>query len=679
MITLKPILRIFMILNLILLHIYSDAQEKSKVQFGKVSPADFILPTSSVIDSNANAVILADIGSLHFVGNKRDWFSHVFKKQTRVKIINKKAFDLTRVKIPIYILNNGDAEKVDNLTASTFNLENGQVVETKLGKSDIFEDKRDKNHSEIGFTMPAVKEGSIIEYSYTVTSELYRFLPDWAFQSGKYPCLWSEYEVAIPQTLFYTLVRQGVHTFAIDKASVGTDSYRVTSAPDKTSLNEQSQDYIVTANIVKHRWVMKDIPAFQVESYISNPDNYIDKVAFQLSKTYTGDEYHDVSDTWKGVTRDLLAEEYFGEAIRADNEWLLELLDKVGGTNQDPLEKTKTLYNYVKDHFTCTDHNDKYINTTLQDVVKKGSGTVGDLNLLLVAMLRRMGITADPVLLSTREAGFNLASYPMLDRMNYVIARVQVNGQVYFLDAARPQLGFGQLAGNCYNGHARIISQKDSASVYFVADSLKENTMTSVLISATEKGLEGRYESTLGVQESYNTRERITEIGGEKYFKNIQTSFGDDLEISNTGIDSLKRPDDPLKVYYDFGLKQPAESSILYFSPMMWEGWRNNPFSALERKYPVEMPYVIDDMYIFSMEVPAGYAVDELPKSARVALNGDQGSFEYLVANQNDMVQLRCHLKVNRAYFSPDNYNNLRDFFAYVVKKESEQIVLKKK
>jgi hypothetical protein len=70
--------------------------------------------------------------------------------------------------------------------------------------------------------------------------------------------------------------------------------------------------------------------------------------------------------------------------------------------------------------------------------------------------------------------------------------------------------------------------------------------------------------------------------------------------------------------------------------------------------------------------------VEEMPKSAKVAYNGDQGSFEYLVAHQDNMLQLRCRIKLNRAYFSSDDYASLRDFYAFIVKKESEQIVLKK-
>ncbi|HXB07108.1 MAG TPA: DUF3858 domain-containing protein, partial [Puia sp.] len=133
-----------------------------------------------------------------------------------------------------------------------------------------------------------------------------------------------------------------------------------------------------------------------------------------------------------------------------------------------------------------------------------------------------------------------------------------------------------------------------------------------------------------------------------------------------------------VKVRYEF-LMKPTDASVLYLVPMLSEAYRKNPFEAADRKYPVEMPFTMDETYVLSMEVPGGYVVDELPKSTRVAFNGDQGAFEYLVAQNGNQIQMKCRLKLNRATFQPEDYTALRDFFAFVVKKENEQIVLKKK
>jgi hypothetical protein len=678
MTALRPISLIASALYLCLLQSYCFAQDKSKVTFAKVTPADFILPSNPIIDTNTNAIILSDMGSVHFVGNDHSWFSYVFKKHTRIKILNKKAFDLATEKVHLRG-SDDDLEKLSDVTASTFNLENGQVVETKLDKQDIFSSRINKEHVEKKFTLPGVKEGSIIEFTYTITSDNAFFLPAWKFQSEEYPTLWSEYQVEIPQALFYVFIRMGVHGFAIDKGSEGHQSYKVSSKANLASLGSTDKDYFVSAQTTKHQWVMKDIPALRPERYLSTPANYLDGIEFQLTKTNDSQEFHDVMNTWKKATEELLHREDFGDPLVQDNEWLSDLADKAAGNIISPTEAAKALYYYVSNHFTCTDHYYPFIKTNLHEVVRKNNGTVGDINLLLIALLRKKGLQADPVLLSTREYGYNLASYPAFEKLNYVIARLKLGEHIYFLDAAQPSLGFGRLSGNCYNGHARVISEKDSASIYFEADSLKEKKTTLVLINNTDKGMEGSLQIVLGDQESYDLRQHIRKQGEKEYFKDIQTAYGQDLIVSNGGIDSLASPEDPVKVHYEFRLNQEPGASVLYINPMLWSDTRDNPFQAADRKYPVEMPYTMDNIYIYSMEIPEGYVVDELPKSARVAFNNDQGFFEYMLGAQGNMIQLRCHIKLNKAWFAAEDYSGLRDFYAYIVKKESENIVLKKK
>jgi len=76
-------------------------------------------------------------------------------------------------------------------------------------------------------------------------------------------------------------------------------------------------------------------------------------------------------------------------------------------------------------------------------------------------------------------------------------------------------------------------------------------------------------------------------------------------------------------------------------NPMLDEGYKENPFKAAERRYPVEMPYGFDETYILNMEIPEGYAVDELPKSTKVTFNEDEGFFEYLIAKDDNGIQFR--------------------------------------
>jgi len=78
------------------------------------------------------------------------------------------------------------------------------------------------------------------------------------------------------------------------------------------------------------------------------------------------------------------------------------------------------------------------------------------------------------------------------------------------------------------------------------------------------------------------------------------------------------------------------------------------------------------------MEIPKGYKVDEIPKSVKLALNEDEGMFEYLITADKEYIQMRRRLVLKKANFANEDYDTLRQFYTFIVKKEAEQIVFKK-
>lgn len=64
-------------------------------------------------DTSVSAVVISDVGSSKFEGNIKGWFTLVYKHQKRIKILNKNGFET-------------DEEKLTDLKAYTYNLENGE-------------------------------------------------------------------------------------------------------------------------------------------------------------------------------------------------------------------------------------------------------------------------------------------------------------------------------------------------------------------------------------------------------------------------------------------------------------------------------------------------------------------------------------------------------------------------
>jgi acyl carrier protein len=649
------------------------AQEKSPVKFGKITPEDFKTNVYS-IDSNASAVIIADIGSTVITGNDKGWFSQVHKHYRRAHILNKNGYDLANVKVEVYSDGEGEVE-LEGLKAVTYNLENGKVIETKLDKGSIFRDKIDKHWSVRKFTFPDLKEGSIIEFEYTTKSDFLFTLTPWEFQ-GNYPRLWSEYEVSIPEFFNYVFLTQGYHPYHIKTSKARQNSFAITDSKSTSATDR----YEFRGTVVDYRLVMKDVPALKEESYTSTLDNHIAKVDFQLSERRYPLTPQNYMGTWTTLTTELLKDERFGADLTKNNGWLKDIANAAVGNATTAFEKAKRLYDYIRDNFTCTGYDgDVYMNQTLKNVLKNRNGSPVDINLLLIATLKHEGLQADPVILSTRRHGYAYPIYPILGKFNYVIAQVDIEGKRYYLDASQPRLGFGKLNYDCYNGHARIVN--DSAtSLEFIADSITEKTVTSVFLINDENGnFSGSMQQTPGYYQSNHMRDVVKEKGKEQLFAEIKKAYNTEIELSEEGIDSLDKYEGPVGLHYKFGIRSDKED-IIYFNPMLTEGWKSNPFKAAKRYYPVEMPYAIDETFLLRMDVPAGYVVDELPKQLVVKLNEDgDGTFEYRIAVSNEVVSLRSRLRIKRTFFQAEEYDMLREFFNLVVKKHAEQIVFKKK
>jgi hypothetical protein len=607
------------------------------------------------------------------MGNSSGSFSVVYKMHERIRLLNKKSFDdLGTVKIALYKFSE-DMEKLSDLQASTFNIEDGKVVETKVDKSSIFKDK-DGDDQVVKFTFPNLKEGCIIEYSFTKTIPDFSHIPSWTFQ-GDYPELWSEFTLEVPEFFDFVVLNRGYLTPAVDTVSFSTDNFNVL---DPGGINS-SKTYSFKSNTVKHTWAYKNTPALKEENYITNLRNYQQGLEFQLSAVRPPDEsptYY--MHTWNEVVDKLMKDDYFGGDLSKGNGWLKDDVHAAIQNETDATEKAKKIYAFVQKNYSCIDYSGIYLSQSLKKTQQAKKGNVSDINMLMIAMLRNAGLSADPVLLSTRGHGKANDIYPIMNKFNYVIAKLSIDdNRSYLLDAAQPFLGFGKLDEDCYNGNARAIAAVPEL-INLSADSLHESELMSLFISNDDDGkISGTFQNTMGVMQSAAMREKMKNSSTDDYFKGVKKSFSYDVSLANTSIDSLQKLDMPVAVHYTFSFE--PDDNLLYFTPVVGDGiYKENPFSAAERYYPVEMPYCIDETYVLNMEVPKGYKVDELPKPARVSLNDNEGMFEYLIQNDGQHIQLRCRTKINKANFEPDDYETLRNFFAFIVEKEGEQIVFKK-
>jgi len=138
--------------------------QKSPSKYGKVSMEE-LTAEYCPIDSNAHAYYIFDYGYSHFryvttrvregeSSQGQKGFQLFFKRHFRIKILDNLGFDWADVAIPLF--RDGNEEKIGAIKATTYNLEEGKVVKTKLKNSDIFTEETNKNWIKRKFALPNV-------------------------------------------------------------------------------------------------------------------------------------------------------------------------------------------------------------------------------------------------------------------------------------------------------------------------------------------------------------------------------------------------------------------------------------------------------------------------------------------------------------------------------------------
>ncbi|MCB4798630.1 DUF3857 domain-containing protein [Neotamlana laminarinivorans] len=619
-------------------------------KFGKVSKEE-LQETSYALDPSANAVVLYKNQITYFSFNTAS-SELVTEIQMRVKIYNKEGFDKATDQIDLF-KNRSTKDVVSGLKAYTFNLVDGKVEKTSLSKDQIFKTEINYNYDQVKFTMPNVKEGSVIEYKYKITSPFIWNIDEFVFQYD-IPIKKLEAEIRTPEGLNFKETKKGFVSF----------------------WGKTGKSYNETNAIV---YKLDNVPALKEERYVDNIENYRAGVMFELrSIQIPGVINRHYASTWSDVAKTIGNEDDYENKLDKSGSFNDELDGLLAGKTE-PLDKMKTVFQYVKDNLTWNDMDGKYFYYGIRKALKEKKGNAADINLTLVAMLRYAGLNANPLVISTKEN--ILPIFPTVDRLNYVVAHVKHGEKTYFLDATNEFSDINVMPIKDYNWKGILIDNNNMVwnSININQPELAiEQCMLNGELSEDgvfTGGVRARYTKHKAFQfrESFKNKDIDVYVANkEKALKNI--------EISNYEAKNADVSEGYVAEAYNV-LFEEAASSVgdkLYLSPLMFLGLEENPFKLDERKFPIDFGFPFQEKYNVSIKLPEGYVAETTPAPIYVKIPDNLGHFKYNVKIGASAIQLLVDFEINNAVVGADKYLFLKQFFNEMIKKEAEQIVLKK-
>ncbi|QNE38382.1 DUF3857 domain-containing protein [Hymenobacter sp. NBH84] len=550
------------------------------IKFGKLDPKDMD-EKSFVADSAAEAVVLCDYGMSRFIVANGE-FKIMFERVTRIKILKKSAYDRATVEVPLYHKGQSE-EKLGSLRGFTYNMVNGQLTKEKLASESTFREEKSANVTVRKFTLPNVRVGSVIEYAYSVSSDFLFNFQNWQFQES-IPVRWSEYRASIPEYFDYKMLMQGYEPLAISEHPTGQAQYILGSGGSSDGNRVRLSTETVSASVTNHRWVMKDVPAFRDEPYMTTSRDYVARIDFELAGTkWPNQGYHSVANTWNKINDDLLmGEEFGGQAKHASflKDEIAALKAKHAG---DPAALTAAVRHLVHHSVKYNDLDRLYATTTTRRAYDLHSGSAADVNLLLIGALRDAGLTANPVILSTRDHGRVNTMFPLLSKFNYVIAHVALpDNKEILVDATEEATPCGTLPRRCLNGVGRLLlSKADDSRWVDLTPTTRYVEYRQVQLQLDEKGgYTGKVHQEYGGYLGAHHRSRLLKMGEKKFMEELAKGH-EGWDIPKYAFKATDVNTTPLALDYELtsaGNEQVAD--ILYVNPMRHFADSKKPLSA---------------------------------------------------------------------------------------------------
>tara|TARA_R110001583_G_scaffold67308_3_gene192564 strand:+ start:20317 stop:22275 length:1959 start_codon:yes stop_codon:yes gene_type:complete len=645
-------------LIIILLSTYAYSQNSSNYTFGKITQGEFNLKKYK-LDTTANAVVLYESGNTVF-NIKQNKIIISTKHYKKIKIFNKEGYKHASFSISLY-RNKRNYESIEDIKA----ISHTNFNRTILSKDQIFEERINENWKEVKFTMPNLKDGTIIEVEYTIETPFKFNLTGWEFQS-EIPKIFSQYKASIPGNYLYNRKLNGYLRLTTNSATIKKKCFEVPG-------------YSGVADCENITYAMVNIPAFEEEEYMTHKDNFKSKMKFELTELNWFDgSKQKYTTTWKAVDKEFKTDRNIGGQLKKTSFFEDNLPKKIKLLTTD-LEKAKAVYNFIQNHFTWNKKYSIFKNVKVKNAYEDKIGNVGEINISLINALKAAGLNAELVLVSTRENGFATKIYPVISDFNYVIAKVNIGQKFYLLDATEKLAPFGLLPFRCLNSYGRAMDfENDSYWIDILPDIKSKTQLTAKLILNEDGSIEGKLRKSNFGYHALARRKKITYESEESIIAEFENEFNN-LEVIDYTIKNKTKIDKPIVENFEILIENIDNLNKLFLNPFFDEKFSKNPFKQENRLYPVDFGHSKQYSVNFSLEIPDNYSVESLPESKSFVLPENGGNFKYLIRKNNDYrITLISSIKINKPIFYNFEYESLKELFKQIIISQKTPIVLKK-
>ena len=672
-------LNIFYLFILLFWPLYSVmAQDNVNIKFGKPTKEEMQMTTYAA-DPNADAVVLCRLTDVEYTVQTSSFLAD-YREKVRIKVLKPSGARFAKVVVPVkrhmsagdnvrglktngmslpkpdgssnsYFEGEGVSmtesvsdtdgdETVESVKATAFNMEGSKVVKTSLKKSDVVTTKIDEHNYQTEFTVPNVKEGTVIEYEYTIHSQVFWELHDWYAQC-EIPVVYAKLDMNIPSYLIFNIEDHGIQRLTYT-VTAGVLNFKLVSDPLAKQTQVKTNHYV---------YVGRDLIAMPKDDYVWNAQDYCAGITAELRQyRLPGMAQMDYARTWEQIDEMVLSSDDLGVHLNDRSPFAKELKEAKIAEIADLRERAAAVFELVMSKLTW---NGKYEISPVptSETLQKQGGSNADINLLLIQSFNEVGLTAAPVMLRTRDLGLLPYNFPAIRKLStFIVAVVMPAGANIYLDASSKNGYLNVLAEPLLVERARLI-QKKNKSAWVNLQKLSKSQKNTIINA---------------------------QLAADGTLTGTQTTRYEGLAAMNyrnaKGINAFA-PDVTEEV--PFTRKGQVDGNTIKICPFPTI-IADNPFSAEIRKMPVEFHSLGTHRVVVNITLPEGYIVESEQRNTTVITQDKGLEGRIQTTTGNGKVQLSCQFSINKIVHSEKSYADLHLIFDDVIKYTTEQLVIKK-
>ncbi len=652
-----------------------------KVRFGRISDEELSM-TVYEPEPDAKAVVLFDEGKLRFdLKPGQNTFQCVIERHLRIKILDAAAVDQGNFSFLLEHSSSSSAEElIDRVRGSTYNLVDGDEVESKLTNEGIFEEEVTDNLRSFKIVFPQVRAGSVIELKYNFQSDFIFNLPTWYFQQD-IPVDYSYFEAEIPEYYLYNLDMQG---YAGDRLVVnefggrgsGSANIRTSSGPRNGSGNVQRGMERIDYSTRQYKWAASEVPSLPAESFAPHPSNFYFRVNFELSSVnFPGQQSTNYTRSWEDV-----CDTYLGASQRPylnGRGGIKDLAESWIEGIDGELDRVVTIYERSKRDLVWDGNRRIFPVQTPSALLNSKAGSSAELNFFLIGALRAAGISADPVLMSTRNHGYLSLTRPSLAQFNHVIVQVNLTeGGSFLLDASKDDIPVPLLPLADLNDRGRVIHDNENSTWVDLTAPSSAKSATQLQLSLTNDGnLSGSGQFKYEGYAAIDLRRSAEEEGQVADY--LSGDLGANLTATSVEHFNDIYEDVVVSAEVEFDEAVLPNGELMYVQPILIKPFDENPFEAEERILPIDMVVPQEHIYVLQLSLTEGQSIEEIPEPISIALPESKGRYSLRFMENNEGLQVVERLKFSSTLFSAEEYQALRGFMAMILESQDTFVVIR--